>query len=99
MSHVFLLSAIRWRTLRSATARKRFGVKFLNQQINANQRGNTISKRLCSMALMTAAETNSGPTTNEVGDFGGMSAKDLLKSVRTGPGHITDTLIPSGLSS
>src|SRR5262245_66016987 len=78
-------------------ARKRFGVKFLNQQIDANQRGSTTSKRLPSMALMTAAETNSGLTTNEAGDFGGMSAKDLLKSVRTGAGHITGTSIPRGL--
>src|SRR5215510_8602543 len=99
ISHVFLFSAIRWRKFRPAMARKRFGVKFLNQQIDANQRGSTTSNRLPSMALMTAAETNSGLTTNKAGDFGGMSAKDLLKSVRTGPGHITDTSIPRGLSS
>ena len=80
-------------------ARKRFGVKFLSQQINANQRGSTTSKRLSSMALMTAAETNSGLTTNESGDFGGVSANYLLKSVSTGPGQITDTSIPKGLSS
>ena len=80
-------------------ARKRFGVMCLNQQINASGRGSTTSKCLPSMALITAAETNYALTTNEAGDFGGVSANDLLKSVRTGPGQITDTLIPRGASS
>ena len=74
-------------------------MKRLTAQINANERGVIISKRLFSMIVITLRETDSGVMIIVSGDFGEVCAKLRLNAVFTGPGLTTETAMPRGLSS